>query len=263
MSEKVAAEKLGLDGKRAIITGASRGIGEAVARTLVEVGVRVVGVGRTFPSNWEGQFKNPEMVSRLIGDVSDPQTAEKALKCCLDKFGGIDILVNNAGMVISADILNLDMNDWDTTMNTNVKGIIHFCRAVAPVMVRQKKGGRMVNVSSVAADFCESGLLAYSTTKGAIDSFTHSLAIDLSPYNITVNAVAPGWVNTLMGAGSLSKEKLQPVLERIPLGRVASTDEIADVVLFLCSDLSRYVTGQVVIADGGQTIQGTIKGIQY
>lgn len=263
MSQKKAVEMLGLEGKSAIVTGASRGIGEAIASALVGLDVNVVGVGRTFPNDWETRFQNPERVSRLVGDVSDPNTAENALSKCLDKFGDINILVNNAGIVINTGILNLNLEDWDKIIDTNLKSFVYFTRSVATELVKRKRGGRVVNVSSVAAEFYESGLLAYSTTKGAINSFTKGLAVDLAPHNITVNAVAPGWVNTLMGAGSISKEKLEPVLERIPLGHVASTDEIADVVVFLCSSLSRYVTGQVVIVDGGETVEGTIKGIQY
>lgn len=263
MSERRAAEVLGLQGKSAIVTGASRGIGEAIARALVELEVNVVGVGRTFPSNWEDQFHSSGRVLRLIGDVSDPSTAETALKTCIDKFGGIEILVNNAGIVINTGILNLNLEDWDKLIETNLKSFVYFSRAVASELVSRKSGGRIVNVSSVAADLVESGLLGYATTKGAIDSLTKALSIDLAPHNITVNAIAPGWVNTQMGAGAMSKEQLKPVLERIPLGRTASPDEIASVVVFLCSDLSRYVTGQIIIADGGETVEGTVKGIQY
>lgn len=254
---------LGLDGKSAIVTGASRGIGEAIARALVKVGVGVVGVGRTFSNSWETQFAAKDKIVRIVGDVTDPATAQNALKTCVDNFGGIDILVNNAGIVISTDIANLNMEDWEKTMDTNLSGVVHFCRTVVPEMIRQKKGGKIVNVSSVAADYHENGLLAYVTSKGAVNSFTKGLAVDLAPHGITVNAIAPGWVSTTMGAGSLSKEKLAPVLERIPLGHIASTDEIASAILFLCSDLSRYMTGHVMVVDGGETIEGTVKGIQY
>jgi NAD(P)-dependent dehydrogenase (short-subunit alcohol dehydrogenase family) len=262
MSEKKVIEMLGLEGKSAIVTGASRGIGEAIARALVSAGVSVVGVGRTFPNNWEAQFEDQGKIARLVGDVSDSSTAERALATSVDRFGKIDILVNNAGIVINTGITNLNIEDWNKIMDTNLKSFVYFCRIICPELMKQKHG-RIVNVSSVAAEFYESGLLAYTTTKGAINSFTKGLAVDMGPYNVTVNAVAPGWVNTTMGAGSLSKEKLQPVLERIPLGHVASTDEIASVVLFLSSNLSRYMTGQVVIVDGGETVEGTIKGIQY
>jgi 3-oxoacyl-[acyl-carrier protein] reductase len=254
---------LGLRGKNAIITGASRGIGEAVVRSLVDLGVGVVGVGRTFPFQWNEQFSQPEKAVKVVGDVSDPKTAESALKMCLDKFGSIEILINNAGIVINTGILDLNLEDWDKQMDTNVKSFVYFCRVVAPEMVKQKRGGRIVNISSVAANFFESGLLAYSTTKGAIISLTRGLSIDLAPHNITVNAVAPGWVDTQMGFGSLPKEKHGAVLERIPLRHAASTDEIAGTVVFLCSDLSRYMTGQTITVDGGQTTDGTIKGVQY
>ena len=191
-----------------------------------------------------------------------PELTDDALKSSLDKFGSVEILVNNAGVVINTGILDMKMADWDRQMDTNVKSFIHFCRAVTPEMVK-KKSGRIVNISSVAANFFESGLLAYSTTKGAINSMTKGLAIDLAQYNVTVNAVAPGWVDTQMGFGSVPTDKRGVVLEHIPLGHAASTDEIAGAVVFLCSDLSRYMTGQTIIVDGGQTTDGTIKGIQY
>ena len=263
MSQKGPGEMLGLQGKNAIVTGASKGIGEAIARALVEFGVSVVGVGRTFPAEWENQFQNSDKVSKLVGDVTNPITAEDALKICLDKFGGIDLLVNNAGIVISNSILNLNEGDWDRVITTNLKSFLYFSKIVAPELVKRNRGGRIVNISSVAADFYESGLLAYTTSKGAIDSLTKGLAVDLAPHNITVNGIAPGWVSTSMGAGAMSKEQLRPVIERIPLGHVASTDEIAGVAVFLCSDLSRYMTGQTVIVDGGETVEGTIKGVQY
>ena len=263
MSDKTAIDILGFEGKSAIVTGASRGIGEAIARALVDLGVGVIGVGRTFPTNWESQFRKRESISKLVGDVTDPNTADNSLKACLDRFGRIDILVNNAGIVINTGILNLNMEDWDKQITTNLKSFVYFSRVVAPELVKRKTGGRIVNVSSVAADFYESGLLAYSTSKGAIDSLTKGLAVDLAPHGITVNGIAPGWVATSMGAGAMSKEKLRPVIERIPLGRIASTDEIASAVVFLCSDLSRYMTGQTLVVDGGEIVEGTIKGVQY
>ncbi len=263
MSQSPAKDRLGLSGKNAIVTGASRGIGEAIARALVDFGVNVVGVGRTFPASWGNQFSDQSRIVKLVGDVTDPSTSGNALKLCLEKFGGIDFLVNNAGIVISNSILNFNLEDWDKVLTTNLRSLVHFTRVVVPELVKRNRGGRIVNISSVAADFYEVGLLAYTTSKGAVDSLTKGLAIDLAPHNITVNGIAPGWINTSMGAGAMSKEQLKPVLERIPLGRIGSTDEIADVTVFLCSDLSRYMTGQIVIVDGGQTVDGTIKGVQY
>jgi NAD(P)-dependent dehydrogenase (short-subunit alcohol dehydrogenase family) len=155
------------------------------------------------------------------------------------------------------------MDDWNKLMDTNLKGYLYFCKEVAPEMVKQKRGGSIVNISSVAATLIEAGLLAYATTKGAIISFTKGLAIDLAPHGITANAIAPGWVRTQMGAAQFSDKQLSVVNERIPLGRIASTDEIAGSAVFLCSGLSRYITGQVITVDGGETCEGTIKGIEY
>lgn len=262
LPEKIV-ETLKLAGKSAIVTGASRGIGESIARALVNSGVGVIGVGRTFPSDWESRFADQSKIVKLVGDVSDPSTSDRALGACLDRFGGIDILVNNAGIVIATSIDKLHLSDWDKVMDTNVKGFLHFCKAVVPEMIKQKRGGRIVNVSSVAAEFYESGLLAYTTSKGAINSLTKGLAVDLAPHSITVNAIAPGWVSTTMGAEVMTAEQLKPVIDRIPLKHIASTDEIADVVVFLCSNMSRYMTGQTVVVDGGETIEGTIKGVSY
>jgi 3-oxoacyl-[acyl-carrier protein] reductase len=258
-----AAALLDLKGKSAIVTGASRGIGEAILRYLADLGVGVVGVGRNFPSDWWNKIPNQENVAVEIGDVTDPKTAQSALQTCLKKFGKVDILVNNAGIAFATTIINLKMEEWNRLMDTNVTGFVHFCREVAPEMVNQKRGGSIVNISSVAATMVEAGLLAYATTKGAIISFTKGLAIDLAPHGITANAIAPGWVRTQMGAAQFTDKQLAVVNERIPLGRIASTDEIAGTAVFLCSGLSRYITGQVITVDGGETCEGTIKGIEY
>jgi NAD(P)-dependent dehydrogenase (short-subunit alcohol dehydrogenase family) len=253
---------LGLSGKSAIVTGASRGIGFAITKALTELGVNVVGVGRKFPENWVKSFQNGKALP-LQADVSKFESAEKAVEVCLDKFGKIDILVNNAGIVAGGTILDLKMEDWDRVMSTNLAGYLHFARVVAADMVNRSIDGRIVNVSSTAGIYPESGLLAYSTTKGAIITFTRSLAIDLARHHIRVNSVAPGWVDTQMGTGSLNKEQIELVKKRIPLGHIGLPYEIAGSVVFLASDLSRYMTGQTIVVDGGQTSDATIPGIVY
>jgi 3-oxoacyl-[acyl-carrier protein] reductase len=258
-----ATSVLDLMGKSAIVTGTSRGIGEAILRSLADLGVGVVGVGRNFPADWWNNIPNRENVAIEVGDITDPKTAQNALKTCLNKFGKVDMLVNNAGIAQATNIVGLKMEDWNKLMDTNVTGYVYFCKEVVPEMVKQKEGGSIVNISSVAATLVEAGLLAYATTKGAIISFTRGLAIDLAPHRITANAIAPGWVRTQMGAAQFTEKQLSVVNERIPLGRIASPDEIAGTVVFLCSGLSRYITGQVITVDGGETCEGTIKGIEY
>ncbi len=262
MQEEQASKALGLVGKSAIVTGASRGIGEAITKALVDIGVGVVGVARNFSEAWAQGFDKGRTIS-VTGDVSNIDVAQKALKTCLDYFGRIDILVNNAGIVIGGTILDLKMEDWDRQMDVNLKGHLNFSKVVSEEMVKRKTPGRIINISSVAGMFYEVGLLSYSATKGAIISFTRGLAIDLAPYNILVNSVAPGWVDTQMGTGTLSQKQMEAVNNRIPLRHIASPAEVAGVVVFLASDLSRYVTGQTIVVDGGQTIDTTIPGIQY
>jgi len=259
-----SAEKaLGLRGKSAIVTGASRGIGEAVIKILVSLGVRVVGVSRNFPEDWTERFGR-ESVMAVKGDVADLNTANVALRTCLDRFGDrVDILVNNAGMVIAGTILDTKVDDWDRQMDVNLRGHLNFSQIVSREMVRKKTRGRIVNVSSTAALYYENGLLAYSATKGAIMSLTRAMAVDLAPYGILVNAVAPGWTDTLMGTGSLKEGQREIVNRRIPVGHIASPSEMAGIVAFLASVMCRHMTGQMLIADGGQTIDATIAGIQY
>src|SRR5580704_17323723 len=144
-----AAALLDLKGKSAIVTGASRGIGEAILRNLADLGVGVVGIGRNFPSDWRSKIPNSQNVAVEIGDITDPKTAQSALKTCLDKFGKVDILVNNAGIASATNIVNLKMEEWNKLMDTNLNGCVYFCREVAPEMVKQKKGGSIVNISSV------------------------------------------------------------------------------------------------------------------
>jgi NAD(P)-dependent dehydrogenase (short-subunit alcohol dehydrogenase family) len=197
------------------------------------------------------------------GDVADTQTAERALKTCLDNFGRIDILVNNAGMVIGGSILDLEVKDWERQMKVNLDGHMNFCKVVAREMVSRKTPGRIINMASTAADYYEVGLITYSATKGAIVSFTKGLAVDLAKHKILVNAISPGWVDTQMGTGNLKPGQLEIVERRIPLGRVAQPADIAGVAVFLASNLCTHMTGQSLLVDGGQTIDATIQGVQY
>jgi len=262
MSRDTASKYLGLAGKSAIVTGASRGIGEAVTKVLVDLGVNVVGVARSFPRDWIERFGR-ESVASVAGDVAEIETAEKSLQTCLEKFSQIDILVNNAGIVVGGTILDTKIDDWDRQMDVNLKGHFNFSKVVAPEMVKRKTRGRIVNVSSTAALYYENGLLAYSATKGAIMSFTRALAVDLAPHGILANAVAPGWTDTQMGTGNLKSGQRELVNARIPVGHIAAPSEIADIVAFLASDMCRHMIGQMLIVDGGQTIDATISGIQY
>ncbi len=263
MSHASFAERiLGLKGKNAIVTGASRGIGAAVVGALTQLEVNVVGVGRKFDPDWSKTVANGRGIE-LKADVGTPEAAEDALKLCLGSFGRLDILVNNAGIVVGGSILDFRQEDWQEVLRVNVTGYLNFARVASREMVAKKTHGRIVNVASTAGISAESGLMAYGVTKGAILALTKSMAVDLAPHRITVNSIAPGWTDTQMGTGSLNKKQIETVSKGIPLGHIASPHEIAGAIVFLASDLSSYMTGGMIVVDGGQTSDITIEGIQY
>ena len=253
---------LGLKGKNAIVTGASRGIGASVVKALTQLEANVVGVGRRFDQDWSQSVASGRGIE-LKADVGTLETAETALKLCLDRFGKLDILVNNAGIVVGGSILDYSQESWLEVSRVNVVGYLNFARVASREMVAKKTPGKIVNVASTAGLSAESGLMAYGATKGAILALTKSMAVDLAPYRINVNSIAPGWTDTQMGTGSLNKSQIEKVNKGIPLGHIASPDEIAGAIIFLCSDLSSYMTGSTIVADGGQTSNITIEGIQY
>jgi NAD(P)-dependent dehydrogenase (short-subunit alcohol dehydrogenase family) len=250
---------LGLEGKAAIVTGADGGIGSSATRFLSSLGVGVVAVDRRFknsPKSVQGS------VYQFVADVSESRNADKAVELCLEKFGRLDILVNNAGFIKGGSIFDYKDDDWERQLSVNLGGYRNFARAAAKVMIERKKGD-IVNTSSVDGIMGEPGVLAYSSTKGAIIIFTKCLAMELAPYGIRVNSVAPGWVDTPMGGELLDARSRKVVNERIPLGYISSPDEIAKVIVFLASDMASYMTGSIVLADGGLTSDISIKGLSY
>lgn len=256
------SKTLGLSGKAAVVTGATQGIGRATARLLAELGVHVVAVGRTFkedtlPSKGRGR------IVRFRADVSDEAKAKEAVATCMKKFGKIDILVNNAGMIKGGSILDFENEDWARTMDVNLGGYRNYARATALAMTKNKIAGNIVNVASVDGIAAEPGVLAYSASKGAIIMFTKAMAIELAPHGIRVNAIAPGWVDTAMGTGVLDPKSRKLVDKRIPLGYIAPPEEIAKAIVFLASDMARYMTGEVMVVDGGLTVDISIPGLEY
>jgi 3-oxoacyl-[acyl-carrier protein] reductase len=250
---------MGLAGKVAIVTGAAGGIGKNTAKLLSELGARVFAIDKAFKST-SGRKKS--FVSHRA-DVSDPDQVRRAVNGCIDLFGTVDILVNNAGIIKGGSILNLQDEDWNKILGVNLMGYLNFARNVSAYMVKQKVKGKIVNVSSVDGLYAEPGIIAYSTSKGAIVMLTKALAIELAPFGIRVNSVAPGWVDTPMGTGVLDKKAEAKVIRRIPLGYIAPPSEIAKAIVFLASDLSSYMTGHIMVVDGGLTSDIRIPGLDY
>jgi len=243
-----------LEGKVALVTGSSRGIGRAIATELAVRGAKVV-------INYHSNPQAAEEVVKAIveqggsavavqADVSDFDAAQMLIKATIDNFGQIDILVNNAGTTEDTLLMMMKEEQWDSVIDTNLKSVFNCCKAAARPMVRRKQGGRIINISSVSGLVGQAGQTNYAASKAGIIGFTKSLAKELGSRNITVNAVAPGFVLTDLTA-DLSEDLVEQTLAFIPLGRWGELEEIANVVAFLASDQSSYITGQVIAVDGG------------
>jgi 3-oxoacyl-[acyl-carrier protein] reductase len=249
-----------LRNKVALITGGSRGIGAATAIKFAQAGADVV---VNFTSHQAEASRvveqcrlNGVRAIALRADVSQFEDVRKLFERTLSEFSRIDILVANAGIWTEAAIDELDEKTWQQTMDINLKGVYLCCHFAAKAMKRQRSGC-IITVSSTAGQRGEALHSHYAASKGGVISFTKSLASELGPYGITVNSVAPGWVETDMAAEPLSDPRqLEKILELIPLGRVASADDIAGPILFLASDLARHITGEILNVNGGSVLCG-------
>jgi 3-oxoacyl-[acyl-carrier protein] reductase len=244
-----------LEGKIALVTGAGRGIGRAVALKLAGEGAAVACCGRT-PANVE---KVAAEISQAGGrasaytvDVANgAQVAEVCEKVVKD-FGRVDILVNNAGVTRDQLLLRMTEEDWDTVLDTNLKGAFLFTKTVSRTMLKQRSG-RIINISSIIGLTGNAGQSNYAASKAGLIGFTKSVARELGSRSITANAIAPGFIETDMTA-AVGAEAVKRLTEHIALGRLGTGDDIAKAVLFLASDLGSYVTGQVITVDGGTAI---------
>lgn len=245
-----------LDSKVALVTGASRGIGREIALTLAEEGANVV-------INYVGNKEKAEQVALEIkelgrealvvkADVSSSQEVEKLISSTIDYFGKIDILVNNAGITRDNLIVRMKEDDWDKVIDTNLKSVFLLSKAVSRLMMKQKSG-KIINMASVVGILGNAGQSNYVAAKAGVIGLTKSLARELAPRGINVNAIAPGYIETDM-TGELSEEIKVKIYEQIPLGKIGSPKEIANVAKFLASEQASYITGQVIHVDGGMAM---------
>jgi NAD(P)-dependent dehydrogenase (short-subunit alcohol dehydrogenase family) len=248
-----------LEDKVAIVTGAGRGIGESIAVAMAEQGARIAVVEVSDQRCKETADKITEMGGKAIylkADVSVWTEVEKAVAAVIDRFGCVDILVNNAGIGQVENFLDGDRKRWQRIIAVDLMGVAFFSRAVLDDMIK-RKAGKIVNISSNAGIFPCARQVIYSAAKGGVVSFTRSLASEMAPYHINVNAICPGSVETpmYMKAHDILPDDLKPYQRRmqddIPWGRLASPKEIARLAVFLASDDSDYITGQCISVDGG------------
>src|SRR5213594_2243492 len=237
----------------AIVTGAGRGIGQAIALRLASEGARVASVSRTEANAQktadEINASRPDTAKAYAVDVSKHAEVQKVGEQILTDFGRADILVNNAGVTRDTLSMRMSPEDWDFVLNTNLKGAFNFVKAVQRAMVKQRSG-RIINISSVIGIIGNAGQTNYAASKAGLIGFTKSLAKELASRSITVNAIAPGFITTDMTAG-LSDEIKKTIQSQIPLGKTGTPENVASAAAFLASGEASYITGQVICVDGG------------
>lgn len=251
--------RIDLEGKRALVTGGSRGVGAATARLLARAGADVAVAYQRRADEAEAVVKELEKMGvralAVGGDVADPDAVDRMFERVVAELGGLDIVVANAGIWPPEDVPigEMTVERWHRTVAVNLDSAFYTSRRAAALL---SDGGRLVLVGSTAGQRGEADHADYAATKGALISLVKGVAVELAPRDITVNCVAPGWIDTEMAAGSYEDGGRDRIEATIPLGRVASADDVAGPIVFLCSELGRHITGEVLNVNGGAVLCG-------
>ena len=257
---------LGLAGKSAIVTGGGSGIGKAICHVLANEGAPVVVV--------DLRKERAEAVAHEIGkggakamgvaaDVSSAPDVERMVATVSKEWGGVDVLINNAGIILQAQAVDMTEQQWNRILTNNLTSCFLCSQAAARQMIKQGKGGRIVNISSIHAELSEPAASAYTAAKGGMEAFSRTLATELAPHKITVNCVRPGATYTELTTPMYTEVVKKALFMRIPLKEIAEAAWIADGVVFLASERARYITGQILAIDGGYLMDGSLPGAEY
>ncbi|MDO5707692.1 MAG: 3-oxoacyl-[acyl-carrier-protein] reductase [Andreesenia angusta] len=244
---------MNLIGKKALITGASRGLGKAIAIKLAELGADIVINDIGNEEEAESVVKEIESLGRnslfIKADISDFEQAKELVDNALKEIGSIDIVVNNAGITRDNLLLRMSEEDFDSVIDVNLKGVFNITKSILRPILKTRNAS-IINISSIVGISGNAGQTNYSASKAGVIGFTKSLAKEIAKKNIRVNAIAPGFIETDM-TEKLSDDIIESYKSSIPLGRLGTADDIANTVAFLASDISSYITGQVIVVDGG------------
>ncbi|HVC99877.1 MAG TPA: SDR family oxidoreductase [Candidatus Dormibacteraeota bacterium] len=251
-----------LAGKNALITGAAMGIGFGIAKRFIEAGANVVVADLVDPTSAADKLDAPGRAVGVALDVSDDNSCQLAVDRCVSAFGSIDILVNVAGIYPMSPVLEMTPAFFDKVIAVNLHGLVFMSKAVALAMVKQGKGGKIVNIASIDSLHPSSvGLAAYDASKGGVLMFTKNFALEMAPHGVNVNALAPGGIATEGGSKGMTGMSVEEIaalgaafIKMIPVGRMGEPDDIAKVTVFLASSAADYMTGELVVVDGGRLL---------
>jgi NAD(P)-dependent dehydrogenase (short-subunit alcohol dehydrogenase family) len=257
---------LGLSSKTAVVTGGGSGIGKATCFLLAEEGanVAVVDLHSDRAENVAAAIRESNRAAfGITADVANASDIHRMMGRVLEKWGGVDILVNNAGIILQAPVVEMTESQWDKILANNLKSCFLCSQIFARQLIRQKRGGRIVNVSSIHAELSEPSASAYTAAKGGMEAFSRTLATELAPHKITVNCIRPGATYTELTVPMYTEAVKKALYMRIPLKEIAEAAWIADAIVFLASARARYITGQTLTVDGGYLMDGSLPGAEY
>ena len=255
-----------LKDKVAIITGGSAGIGEAIAKDFAREGAKVVIVGRREAKAQavaDEISKGGTPAVAVSADVGIAEDVDRIFEETLKAFGEVNIIVNNAAIIHQAEVIDTEEEDWDRVIRNNLKSCFLCCKAAAKQMIKQQKGGKIINISSIHATLSEPSCSAYTAAKGGMEAFSRTLATELAPHKINVNCIQPGATYSELTTPMYTDSVKKALFERVPIKKIAQPEWIAKGVTFLASEDSRYMVGSVLVMDGGYVMDGSLPGAKY